>query len=58
MLPNIKKIHIGLTQQDTRCSDSPSKVGEELMAGVPAIETETKFIEIKLQLRAAAMVGA
>ena len=51
-------IHIGLTQQDTRCSDSTNKAREKLMGMMPAVEAETKFVEIRLESGAAAMISA
>lgn len=51
-------IHIGLTQQDTRCSDSANKARKNLMGMASAVETETKFVEIRLELGAAAMISA
>lgn len=51
-------IHIGLTQQDTRCSDSANTAREKLMGMVPAVEAETKFVEIRLEPGAAAMISA
>ncbi len=50
-------MHIGLSQQDTRRSDSASGPGKELVDSGSTVETEAELIEIRLKLGRTAMVG-
>lgn len=50
-------MHIGLTQQNTRCGDSTCESGKQQVDGAPAVETKTKFIEVRLEYRTTAMVS-
>ena len=58
MLEIFKNVLIGLMQLGTRCSDGSCEAGEDLIAGFSAIEAETKFVQIRLKLRAAAVISA
>lgn len=58
MLEIFKNVLIGLMQLATRCGNSPCEAGEDLIAGFSAIEAETKFVQIRLKLRAAAVISA
>ena len=49
---------IGLTQLGTRYSDGSCQAGEDLIAVFSAIETETELIQVRLKLRAAAVISA
>ena len=49
---------IGLTQQPARCSDSSCQTHEDLIAGISAIESETKLIQVRLKLCAATVISA
>ena len=48
---------IGLTQLGTRCGDGPCEAAEDLIAGFSAIEAEAELVQIRLKLRAAAVIG-
>ena len=58
MLEIFKNVLIGLMQLATRCGNSPCEACEDLIAGFSAIEAETKFVQIRLKLRAAAVISA
>ena len=45
-------------QLGTRYSDGSCQAGEDLIAGFPAIEAEAEFVQIRLKLRAAAVIRA
>ena len=49
---------IGLTQQSTRCGGASCQAHEDLIAGFSAIETEAELVQIRLKLRAAAVIGS
>ena len=49
---------IGLTQQTTRCRDSSCQANKDLISGFSAIEAESEFIQIRLKLRAATVIGS
>ena len=49
---------IGLTQLGARCGDSSRQAAEDLIAGFSAIEAEAELVQIRLKLRAAAVIGA
>ena len=45
-------------QLGTRCSDSSCQAQEDLIAGFSAIEAEAELVQIRLKLRAAAVIGS
>ena len=49
---------IDLTQQGTRCGNSPGKAEEQLISCVSAVETEAELIHITLQMNTSAVVGS
>ena len=42
----------------TRCSDGSCEAAEDLIAGFSAIEAEAELVQVRLKLRAAAMIRA
>ncbi len=50
-------MHIGLSRQDTRRSDSASEPGKKLVERASAVETEAELVEIRLKLGTTAMAG-
>ena len=48
---------IGLSQHNTRCSNSTDESGKELIGMKSAIESETELIHIRLIVSAATVVG-
>ncbi len=50
-------MHIGLTQEDTGCSDSASELGKQLVDSAPVAEAEAELIEIRLKLGTTAMLS-
>ena len=49
---------IGLTQLSARCGDGSCQTHEDLIAGFSAIEAEAELVQIRLKLRAAAVIGS
>ena len=49
---------IGLMQLGTRCSDGSCEAAEDLIAGFSAIEAEAELVQVRLKLRAAAVISA
>ena len=45
-------------QLGTRCSDGSCQAHEDLIAGFSAIETEAELVQVRLKLRAAAVICA
>ena len=45
-------------QLGTRCSDGSCQAQEDLIAGFSAIEAEAELVQIRLKLRAAAVIGS
>lgn len=48
---------IVLTQQDTRCNDSPCKTRKEFILLRSVVKAEAEFIQIRLEVGAPAIVG-
>lgn len=49
---------IGLTQLNTRCSNSSKSSGKKLMGKPTTVIAEAKFIQISLEIGSSAMIGA
>lgn len=49
---------IGLTQQETRCSNGAKEPGEKLLRVESTVEAEAELVQIGLIVAAASMVGA
>ena len=45
-------------QLGTRCSDGSCEAAEDLIAGFSAIEAEAELVQVRLKLRAAAVICA
>ena len=54
----IQNVLIGLTQLGARCGDGSCQAAEDLIAGFSAIEAETKFVQVRLELPAATVISA
>ena len=54
----IEYVLIGLTQLSARCGDGSCQTHEDLIAGFSAIEAEAELVQIRLKLRAAAVIGS
>ena len=48
---------IDLTQQSTRCSNSPGEARKQLISGSSSIEAKAELIHAALQMNTSAMVG-
>ena len=49
---------INLTQQGTRCSNSPGEARKQLISGSSSIEAKAELIHVALQMNTSAMIGA
>lgn len=49
---------IGLSQLNTRCSNSSKSSGKKLMGKPTTVIAEAKFIQISLEIGSSAMIGS